>query len=422
MMVRLSYVCFVAVVLVSIRTAQGCGGALTVGEMTILTSPDYPNSAAEKDNTYPSNADCTWENRGAGNTLNMLKFLDYRIEIGEDDSNITCDFDFVSIETTGGGDQKFCGYTTYEEPIIGLGTLTIKFQSDESMNLRGFKLGYKITPNYDPCEDFENCGDEGRCYSEDRINPLCRCIPGTTGEFCEVDIRECQSNPCQNGGRCDDSERKNHYKCECSEAFLGYNCDQARPRPCDSNPCRNDGQCQELPGWTHKCNCLEFFAGDACERESGCKNPGLPGLDENKRYHTGTKVEFNCSVGFEMLGQNTSECQENTRWTSGVPECKEIIIPDPYEGVFFTPFVQFMFILSGLFLTTSLLLGLWLKFRGPWVPLPENYGQKSHTSSSMTSSVDELPDVDDEDADELPEVKVISGSEVSDDVFESVHE
>ena len=64
---------------------------------------------------------------------------------------------------------------------------------------------------------------------------------------------------------------------------------------------------------------------------------------------------------------------------------------------------------------------MFLLFR-PWVPLPENYGQKSHTSSSVTSSVDELPDVDDEDADELPEVKVISGSEVSDDVFESVHE
>ena len=56
--------------------------------------------------------------------------------------------------------------------------------------------------------------------------------------------------------------------------------------------------------------------------ETGCGNPGLEGIGEFMRYHTGTKIEYNCSSGFEMIGNNVSECQESRRWSSPKPDCQ----------------------------------------------------------------------------------------------------
>ena len=53
--------------------SQECGGQLVVGDLQILTSPNYPTSAEEKDNTYPSDSDCMWKNIGAPNTLNIVR-------------------------------------------------------------------------------------------------------------------------------------------------------------------------------------------------------------------------------------------------------------------------------------------------------------------------------------------------------------
>ncbi len=40
---------------------------------------------------------------------------------------------------------------------------------------------------------------------------------------CEVDIDECESDPCRNGGTC--VNRHNHYLCECVSDFSGENCE-----------------------------------------------------------------------------------------------------------------------------------------------------------------------------------------------------
>lgn len=40
--------------------------------------------------------------------------------------------------------------------------------------------------------------------------------------FFFIDVNECISNPCQNGGRCIDLRR--HYSCQCPEGRTGYNC------------------------------------------------------------------------------------------------------------------------------------------------------------------------------------------------------
>lgn len=48
---------------------------------------------------------------------------------------------------------------------------------------------------------------------------LCACERGWEGKNCEREKNECQSNPCQNGGTCND--HLNGYTCLCSRGFAG---------------------------------------------------------------------------------------------------------------------------------------------------------------------------------------------------------
>jgi hypothetical protein len=67
----------------------------------------------------------------------------------------------------------------------------------------------------DPCV-------HGRCV--DQTNGfVCQCPPGYTGTFCETEIDECESNPCQNGGECID--QVDAYLCICPEGYTGDNCE-----------------------------------------------------------------------------------------------------------------------------------------------------------------------------------------------------
>lgn len=46
-----------------------------------------------------------------------------------------------------------------------------------------------------------------------------QCMPGYTGQNCEIEVNECQSHPCQNGGTCIDLV--GHYICSCPPGTLG---------------------------------------------------------------------------------------------------------------------------------------------------------------------------------------------------------
>ncbi|XP_078582053.1 cubilin-like isoform X2 [Branchiostoma floridae x Branchiostoma japonicum] len=86
--------------------------------------------------------------------------------------------------------------------------------------------GCRARPN--PCRP--NPCQHGRCRVRSNRNTnngyRCNCDPGFTGTNCDQNIDECASNPCQNGGTCNDGV--NGYSCTCTSSFTGPNCEQAQ--------------------------------------------------------------------------------------------------------------------------------------------------------------------------------------------------
>ena len=52
---------------------------------------------------------------------------------------------------------------------------------------------------------------------------VCECLPGWEGVHCELDVDECGSNPCLNGGTC--AHGINSYQCFCNIGYHGENCE-----------------------------------------------------------------------------------------------------------------------------------------------------------------------------------------------------
>ncbi|XP_014470812.1 PREDICTED: protein eyes shut-like [Dinoponera quadriceps] len=103
----------------------------------------------------------------------------------------------------------------------------------------------------------------------------CYCIDGYTGINCEINWDECWSDPCFNGGTCNDGIAS--YNCTCTDGFVGVNCEQ-KYSECSNHPCLNNGTCVDDDGFI--CQCPDGYSGDYCEidasvcNETICKNSG----------------------------------------------------------------------------------------------------------------------------------------------------
>ena len=97
--------------------------------------------------------------------------------------------------------------------------------------------------------------------------------------FCLLDIDECESIPCQNGGNCTDGVVS--YTCDCIPGHTGDNCETSLLccfclldrlvvtsfldiGECASDPCHNGGICiDEINAFT--CICISGYTGVTCE-------------------------------------------------------------------------------------------------------------------------------------------------------------
>jgi hypothetical protein len=89
----------------------------------------------------------------------------------------------------------------------------------------------------------------------------CQCPFGVTGQFCDVVIDLCNSNPCQNGGICS----RNGFSsliCICRSGYTGAMCEQTI-NLCLNRPCLNGGTCIQQ-GIGFQCECPSGFTDQIC--------------------------------------------------------------------------------------------------------------------------------------------------------------
>ncbi|XP_013394438.1 extracellular matrix protein A [Lingula anatina] len=155
-----------------------------------------------------------------------------------------------------------------------------------------------------PCQNGGTCNNLYNRFE-------CKCAVGTTGTRCETDINECNSNPCQNGGTCLD--KTGHYNCSCPAGFNGTEC-EIDIDECASNPCENAGTCINTDGH-YNCSCSTGFTGDNCEMDinecisNPCQNGGTC-VDVSGHYNCSCPTGFhgtNCEIDIDECASNPCE-------------------------------------------------------------------------------------------------------------------
>ena len=142
----------------------------------------------------------------------------------------------------------------------------------------------------------------------------CECDPGymTVGNTC-VEINECLSDPCQNGGTCQNT--LGSYTCTCGEVWQGPNCEvcgrenclqcvgaEARCVNCSSGYISSlNGTCSELKFKTNNYQDQAFLS-------SLVKDPDL--CDPECQFG-GTCQEGHCLCSSEFIGEDCSGTTES---------------------------------------------------------------------------------------------------------------
>jgi subtilisin-like proprotein convertase family protein len=114
-----------------------------------------------------------------------------------------------------------------------------------------------------------NCSNHGQCVQTDSNLYICDCDEHYTGYTCNIDMRQCSSNPCLNSAKCNDlidSEASYAFNCSCSQFHYGIYCEN-QVDVCANETCSNNGVCKNK-NMTAVCECFQLYSGEKCEIES----------------------------------------------------------------------------------------------------------------------------------------------------------
>ncbi|XP_067336556.1 delta-like protein 4 [Channa argus] len=168
------------------------------------------------------------------------------------------------------------------------------------------------------CTHHKPCANGSTCLNTGHGSYTCACLPGFTGVKCDSQVRECDSQPCHNGGHCLDSE--NGYRCECPQGFEGTRCEH-KMLTCADTPCFHGGKCRETDnGHSYICECPAGYTGLNCEKKVDkctslqCVNGGHCVIQANIRMcscrsgFTGPRCEININECAKSPCANGSTC------------------------------------------------------------------------------------------------------------------
>ncbi|CAH4035209.1 unnamed protein product [Pieris brassicae] len=150
-------------------------------------------------------------------------------------------------------------YFTEEELFVGAAAALLAAQPYYAL-LSGSPWGWSegvgcVLCLEQECQRGAHCEDVRNSYS-------CACPAGYAGDYCQIDIDECENNQCQNGATCKDDVAK--YLCLCPNGYDGVFCEHDIDE-CESSPCANGARCIDLPG-AFECECGTEWAGPRCQR------------------------------------------------------------------------------------------------------------------------------------------------------------
>uniref|UniRef100_A0A915CMH4 Notch n=1 Tax=Ditylenchus dipsaci TaxID=166011 RepID=A0A915CMH4_9BILA len=152
-------------------------------------------------------------------------------------------------------------------PCLNEGVCVNRAEGFECMCPQGFtgvlcELSSRTIANGEDCRD-NYCHNNGTCVKlVEEEKHKCHCMPGFAGPFCEYDVNECASKPCQNKGRC--INLVNDFRCDCAPGYSGERC-ETNIDECKNVACFNGGTCVDGID-SFNCECTRGFVGQYCEK------------------------------------------------------------------------------------------------------------------------------------------------------------